>query len=377
MRQLLKIAIAAARGQLWKTARYFALFLVAGALGGFLVAASGIMPIKASSGHWAITRWLLQFSKQRSVATHTLGMESPSLDDPGLVLKGAGAYETNCRTCHGSPSTPYPRVAQQMTPPPPYLPATISKWESEELFYIVKHGIKFTGMPAWPAQQRDDEAWAMVAFLRRFPSLQVDEYRRLVNGEFPVSGEVPRAVTTSCARCHDVNGLGRGSGAFPKLAGQQVVYLDLALQAFARGERHSGIMEPIAAGLTADEMGELARYYSSLPKPPPSPMAQEAVAPMERGRMIAQQGIPAQRVPACVACHGPSDIQRNPVYPMLAGQYADYLSLQLELFKNETRGGTAYAHLMRQVAPRLTPEQMRDVALYYSSLTSTRDRPAQ
>jgi len=46
---------------------------------------------------------------------------------------------------------------------------------------------------------------------------------------------------------------------------------------------------------------------------------------------------------------------------MLAGQYADYLSLQLELFKNETRGVTAYARLMRTVAARLTPEHMRDV----------------
>jgi Cytochrome C oxidase, cbb3-type, subunit III len=77
-----------------------------------------------------------------------------------------------------------------MTPPPPYLPPRIPKWEPNELFYIVKHGIKFTGMPAWPALDRDDEVWAMVAFLRQFPKLDADEYRRLAQGEAAPSGAV-------------------------------------------------------------------------------------------------------------------------------------------------------------------------------------------
>jgi cytochrome c553 len=89
------------------------------------------------------------------------------------------------------------------------------------------------------------------------------------------------------------------------------------------------------------------------------------------------RGIPRQRVPACVACHGPSDLPRNPIYPELAGQYSEYLALQLALFKNESRGGTPYAHLMRAVASRLTSEQMRDVTLYYASLTPAVDFPAR
>jgi cytochrome c553/cytochrome c5 len=366
------------------------LFRIAGllaalGLGGFLVAVSGVIPIKASSGHWAITRWFLNFSKGRSVATHTLGLEAPPLDEPWLVLKGAGHYETGCRPCHGSPALPQPRIAWQMTPSPPYLPPRISEWEPDELFYIVKHGVKFTGMPAWPALVRDDEVWAMVAFLRRFPELDAEEYQRLAQGEAAPSGEVaplpdmagpesvPRAITTSCARCHGVNGLGRGLGAFPKLAGQTAAYLDLSLQAFARGQRHSGIMQPIAAGLSQEEMRELARYYASLPEP--SPSAQQATSAIERGKAIARRGIPSQRVPACAACHGPGVAPRNPVYPELAGQYVDYLVLQLEVFKKNVRGGTAYAHIMRQVAAGLTPEQMREVALYYASLTSALEHP--
>lgn len=253
---------------LWRTAKYFALFVTLMTIGGFLVAASGVIPIRASSGHWAITRWLLQFSKQRSVATYTLGMEVPSLDEPSLVLKGAGAYESNCRACHGSPSLRNPRVAQAMTPRPPYLPHTVPQWDADELFYIVKHGIKFTGMPAWPAQQRDDEVWAMVAFLLKFPALNPEEYTRLISAETTLRNEsatenlslgkpTPRAVILNCARCHGADGLGRGVGAFPKLAGQNPDYMYRSLQAYARGERHSGVMEPVVAGLSDEEMRDL------------------------------------------------------------------------------------------------------------------------
>jgi cytochrome c553 len=365
-----------------------ALLAVLGAAG-FLVAASGIVPIKASSGHWAITAWLLHFSMRRSVATHTLGLKAPSLDDPNLVLQGAGHYETGCRPCHGGPDLQHPRIPQQMTPHPPYLPPRVSEWDADELFYIVKHGVKFTGMPAWPAQQRDDEVWAMVAFLRTLPELDAEGYRRLVHGEAaptspvaPIHGllppeKVPRAVTENCGRCHGVDGRGRGAGAFPRLAGQRPAYLYAALQAFAHGKRYSGMMEPIAAGLSLEEMRDLALYYGSLKELSPSPTPPETTLAIERGKAIASQGIPSQRVPSCVDCHGPAPTRRNPIYPMLAGQYANYLILQLELFKKGHRGGSAYAHLMHSVAARLHPEQMRDVALYYEALTSTLDHPAQ
>ncbi len=359
------------------------------AVGGGLVAASGVIPIKASSGHWAITAWLLDFAKNRSVSTHTLALQAPALDEPWLVLKGAGHYETGCLPCHGGPGRRNPRIAQAMTPAPPYLPPEISKWKPDELFYIVKHGIKFTGMPAWPTQRRDDEVWAMVAFLRQLPNLDAEAYRRLVHGEAvpdgtvtPISAltgpeEVPRAVTTSCGRCHGVDGRGRGVGAFPKLAGQRPAYLLASLQAFAHGERYSGIMEPIAAGLNLEEMQALARYYGSLPGASLPPSTQDATLAIERGKAIASQGIPSQRVPSCADCHGPGATRRNPVYPELSGQYADYLVLQLESFKKNVRGGTNYAHIMRQVTAGLTPQQMRDVALYYASLPAATAPPAR
>ncbi len=356
--------------------RHAAVILGGLAIGGFLIAASGIVPIKASSGHWAITEWFLHFAMRRSIATQSLGIEAPALDEPGLVLKGAGHYETGCAPCHGSPQRP-PTFAETMTPRPPHLPPRLSEWSPDDLFYVVKHGVKFTGMPGWPALRRDDEVWAMVAFLRKLPGLGAEEYRWLAYGENKVAlterspdpEATPTAVTESCTRCHATDGRGRGAGAFPKLVGQRPVYFAATLEAYARGERHSGIMGPIAAALSSAEVRELARYYASLPGPAamrPDPATARA---NERGKKIADDGAPKQRVPACVACHGPSSVPRNPAYPVLTGQYADYLVLQLQLFKAQQRGGSDYAHIMRRVAAGLSVAQMRDVARYYASLT--------
>jgi cytochrome c553 len=346
-----------------------------------LVAASGIVPVGASGGHWAITRWFVQFAARRSIATHTLMAEPIALDEPWLVLKGAGHYENGCRPCHGSPDLPTPVIAAAMLPPPPYLPPRVRELDPDELFYIVKHGLKFTGMPAWPAQERDDEVRAVVAFLLAMRSLDAAEYQSLVHGDAPHEStaaplddlmepaQVPDVVAFSCARCHGADGRGRGSAAFPALAGQSREYLERSLVAYADAERHSGIMQPIAVGLDARDLREAAQYYAELD--PGAPLERDGPRErIERGARIAERGIPERGVPACRDCHGPTAWPRNPAYPRLDGQYADYLVLQLELFQADQRGGSSYAHLMRHVAPRLSREQMRDVALYYSSLSA-------
>ncbi len=358
---------------------FIALALLAAA-GAFavLVAWSGVFRIAASSGHWPITDWFLHFAMRHSVDTWSSGIEVPDdLDDPALVLKGAGHYESGCAPCHGTPGGRPSLVARQMTPRPPYLPPEIPGWEPEELFWIVKHGVKFTGMPAWPARTRDDEVWAMVAFLRRLPDMTPDEYAGLAHGPVAdgasdAAGRLRRLddpigpLLESCARCHGLEGRGRGTGAFPKLADQSEVYLAAALEAYAQGTRFSGVMQPIAAGLTREQMRALAAHFAEAepgrPTPAPDP---EAAA---RGQRIARIGVPDKGVPACVHCHGPKATPRNPHFPALAGQYADYLELQLELFRKGHRGGSPYAAIMNLVASRLTPEQIRDLAAYYAGL---------
>lgn len=358
------------------------LAMVAAAFGiaALLFVSAGLVPIAASDGHWPITRALLHFAMNRSVSSHTLTLSAPPLDDPALVLKGAGHYATGCLPCHGAPGQPRSLIVRQMVPEPPLLPPEIPGLEAEELFWIVKHGIKYTAMPAWVAQQRDDEVWAMVAFLQRMPDMAPAQFRRLAYGELAPSlagGAVDPLLPIpqppllrNCVRCHGRDGAGRGAGVFPRLAGQNRAYLRATLLAYARGERHSGIMQPVAAGLDPRAIDRLASYYAGLPAADVAQPGTDATraAAIVRGARLATQGVAERRIPACRACHGPGEESRNPHYPELAGQYARYLALQLRLFKRGQRGGSDYAHIMHTVAQSLSERDIRDLSLYYASL---------
>ncbi len=360
-------------GDGWRQAVCRALVVVALlGIGGLAFVAAGLMPIAASEGHWAVTRAFLQFTMRSSVRTRTLGMEVPPLDDPGLVLKGAGHYASSCLPCHGAPGEPRALLVRGMTPEPPYLPEGFGTLRDAELFWIVRHGIKYTAMPAWPALQREDEVWAMVAFLRALPQLDVEEFRALAYGDADerhaaLLGRPMQAALADCQRCHGADGMGRGNGAIPRLAGLDEAYLLASLAAFARGDRHSGIMQPVAAGLDSAQMRELARHFSSIEGEAPAARCNAPDA-FARGARLAAEGDPARKIPACAACHGPGPGARNSLYPDLAGQHADYLALQLALFRSDRRGGTAYAGLMRAAADRLEDGDIRDLATYYAAL---------
>jgi cytochrome c553 len=392
------------------------------AAGGFAFITLGLTPIAANDGHWPITQRFLKYAMTRTVRMQSLGTEVPPLDDPALVLKGAGHYATDCMPCHSAPGQTRAMVVEQMTPAPPYLTNILEDWEPQQLHWIVKHGIKYTAMPAWSSQLRDDEVWAMVAFLRRLPGMDAAQYRALAYGPLaasPAGAEgarlstmelPPLSTVDNCARCHGAEGEGRGDGAIPRLAGQREGYLLASLQAYARGERHSGIMQPVAAGLDAPQMQGLARHYASLSLPLevpvnasitasaasttgstagfvgdnkasasiPAPFGAASsptpAAPLSpdgartRGATLAAQGSGDQRIPACRHCHGPGAMQLNPVYPRLAGLQPRYLALQLRLFQQDRRGGTRYRHLMRRAASALSEQQIEDLAAYYGSL---------
>lgn len=352
-------------------------------IAGVAFVASGLVSIAADRGHWPLTEEILRITMSHTVRMRTLGMQAPALDEPAMVLKGAGHYATGCMPCHGAPGRERPLVVRQMVPEPPDLGDAVVLREPEELFWIVKHGLKYTAMPAWPAQERDDEVWAMVAFLQRLPRMTPTEYTQLAYGATTAPGEEagvgnalsglispPQSILANCARCHGRDGQGRGSGAFPRLAGQREAYLLASLQAYASGARHSGVMQSVAAGLQPRDMQALAGYYAGLApaRGRPAETTAEADAGMvARGSELANSGAGKRRIPACRHCHGPGAAARNPHYPELAGQYARYLALQLELFQQGARGGTAYAHLMHPVADSLSPDEIKAVSAYYAT----------
>ncbi len=339
---------------------------VAAALGlaglAVLFVLSGVVSVKASSGHLAVTAWVLDLAKRRSVAVRASPIESPALDAPGLEALGASHFDRGCRPCHGAPGEPPPAVPARMTPHPPDLAAQVGRWKPRELFYLVAHGVKFTGMPAWPSPSRTDEVWAVVAFLRRLPALARASYRRLANLDAvaPPTPDGLAALAATCTACHD-----GASPLVPRLTGQTAEYLTAALDAYADGRRFSGIMQPIAVAVPPDDRPRLARLVAG------PTVATVAPGPAPLSRLVVT-GDPARDVPACAECHGPSDTPRDPRYPVVAGQPAAYVRLQLALFAEGRRGGTPAAEIMRPIAQRLSPTAADDAARAFAAMTGVR-----
>jgi cytochrome c553 len=349
-------------------------FIVALALGagGLLFAWSGLFSVAASGGHWAITDWFLHWMMQNSVKTYSMGIKTPDLSNPGLVHRGAGHYQIGCAPCHGSPGERQHLSVVQATPPPPPLRDVNEKWKPHELFWIVQHGIKYTGMPAWVALEREDEIWAMVAFLRELPSMSAERYRELAFGDVKITqeqGDSAEMLLSDCARCHGRDGAGRDNDAFPLIGGQSEAYLRDALLAYANGTRHSGMMQPAARRGTVSDLAVVAGHYASQR----FAATKQALNPalVTAGERIARVGIPSEGVPACLTCHDAAARRRNPHFPNLDGQHASYLAGQLMGWQKDTRGGGPYGHLMGAIAGRMTAEQMEAAAAFFAS------RPAQ
>jgi cytochrome c553 len=342
----------------------------------FLFAWSGVYNIAASAGHLALVSKFLQFGMQNSVETHAIGTEVPQLD-PALAERGMLYFQSGCAPCHGAPGLSRNPVALGMLPSPPDLTRASNDWSDAQLFWIVKHGIKYTGMPAWAAPSRDDEVWALVAFLRRLPQIPADEYKAATR---PRDSEHEAARTIAneglivgpfaCAGCHGPRGEGSALGGVPRLAGQKTAYLEMALEDFAAAIRPSGMMEPPAVNLDRQQRSELARYYSSISLDKAMTKISEAESELrQRGASLAEQGAPSRGIPACQACHGKDGQAREniPQYPALAGQHADYLGNQLRLFRAGKRGGRL-AEVMSATARSLSDEDIQAVAMYYSAL---------
>ncbi len=344
------------------------------ALAAIVVAWSGVYDVAANRGHWAVVQWFLEFGLRNSVAKRAVAVKTPPLDNPDLVRLGAAYFHRGCAYCHGAPGIPVNPIARDMLPSPPDLSASMRPWKERELFWIVEHGLKYTGMPGWVAPEREDEIWAVVAFLKRLPTLDARSYRDLALGgvrvsqhsgsELAISESHPEAIS-ACARCHGAEGQLPMSDLVPVLHGQPADYLMSALQAYAEGKRRSGIMQPLAADLQPEDMRRLADYYAGLTLSQEEPKTTNAVL-IESGRKLALEGAPDSGVPPCVMCHA------NPggSYPRLDGQHAAYMAGHLRLWKTRVGPATDAAAIMAPIAQRLSEQQIDAVSAYFATRPS-------
>lgn len=149
---------------------------VAGALG---FAYSGLLDVSASAPEPEPIRWLLETTRERSVSRRAADIVVPDLADDARVAAGARAFGEMCAGCHGAPGREPVLGAQDMNPPPPDLSKVVRQGKPAELFWVIKHGLRMTGMPAWGHTHSDSQLWELVAFIERLPGLSGEAFQRL------------------------------------------------------------------------------------------------------------------------------------------------------------------------------------------------------
>ena len=110
-----------------------------------------------------------------SVAGRAEYVESPALTE-AMVASGAKRYKAMCAHCHGGPGVEKSEWAKGMLPQPPHLPEVASKWKANEVYWLVKHGVRMSGMPAFGPTHSDDQLWEIAAFVKRLPGMTQGTY---------------------------------------------------------------------------------------------------------------------------------------------------------------------------------------------------------
>ena len=342
----------------WQRLGLATLFL-AGVLvvGGGVFVWSGLYNISARTDHWRITDVIIAQLRDRSIYARADDIEVPDLSLPGLARLGAEHFRTGCATCHGLPGAGRNPVFASMTPAPPDLTHSREDYDVEELFWIIYHGLKYTGMPAWAGRGRSDEVWPLVALVAHLHE----------NGAESFSDLTAQDRNSPCGRCHGGKEAPPISGMVPVLNGQSAAYLARALREYRSGERQSGMMEPLAHELSDAEIEKIARGFAGMQPVPGKADQQIDAETLELGKRLALNGNRQEGIPACSSCHGGT----GPDYPSLAGQPARYLHGQLQLFAKGGRSSTGYGAIMTVIARRLSDAEMRAAAGYYSVQTGT------
>jgi mono/diheme cytochrome c family protein len=141
------------------------------------LAYSGLIDVAATSREPDAIGWLLKSARENAVSREAEAVSAPDLSSQAWVTAGANAFEEMCSRCHGAPGEDPPIGALDMSPPPPDLSESASERSPEELFWVIKHGIWMTGMPAWGPTHTDPQLWQLVAFLERLPGMTGATYQ--------------------------------------------------------------------------------------------------------------------------------------------------------------------------------------------------------
>lgn len=148
---------------------------------------SGIYNVGANVPHWKVTLLLLEAVRERSIEVRSESIVPPPLGDAKLAEAGLPIFHETCRLCHGAPGVERDPFAKGMYPLPPSLIKGEVQEEATdaEIFWVIKNGLKMTGMPSFGSTHSDDQIWSILALVRQLPKVSPDDYMKQVQGLTP------------------------------------------------------------------------------------------------------------------------------------------------------------------------------------------------
>ncbi len=144
-----------------------------------LFAWSGIYNIAATEPHWMITSEVLEVVRERSIDERAEKLVAPKEVPLPALVQAATDYAEMCTQCHLAPGMAPTALNQGLYPQPPVLHKADDDEDIRELFWVIKNGIKLTGMPAWGKVHTDEEIWALAQFVKYLPEMTPQKYREL------------------------------------------------------------------------------------------------------------------------------------------------------------------------------------------------------
>jgi mono/diheme cytochrome c family protein len=152
--------------------------LVILAIGAGAFVASGVYDIGADDHHTKIVLAIVEQLRERSIAARSKAIEAHYVEDPVRIAAGAQHYAALCVGCHLAPGVTQSDIRRGLYPHPPNL-VQEEVQQAQRAFWIVKHGIKMSAMPAWGKTLDDAAIWEVVSFIRKMPDMTPETYQQL------------------------------------------------------------------------------------------------------------------------------------------------------------------------------------------------------
>jgi len=135
-------------------------------LSGLVVTRLGLMPVSADGTHSRLEARIMPAVLHASIVHHASGETNPASLNEDNLKAAVDTYKTMCARCHSTPEGEQSVYGQSFYPPAPQLPKGMAQYTDAQLFWLIKHGIRNTGMPAWGSMLSDEEIWQIVSLLK-------------------------------------------------------------------------------------------------------------------------------------------------------------------------------------------------------------------